>query len=132
MWILILVIVALFVLLILGTMIANRFGKKSNKLAEDTQKAEVPLDCCGAHEVCDYDEMIKNPEEIIYFEDEELDRFQSITAKNYKDDEIEEFRDVLYTLKDHEIRKWLLSIQRRNIQLPAILQQEAVQLLADA
>ena len=126
------IIAALFVLLILGTVISNRLGKKSDLPAETTKKAEVPLDCCGAHEVCDYEEMVKNPDEIIYFEDEELDRFQTIPAHSYNDEQIEEFRDVLYTLKGHEIRKWLLSIQRRKIQLPAILQQEAVQLMADA
>ena len=124
------IIVGLFLLLVLGTWLSNIVGK--NKKQSQLTQAEVPLDCCGAHEVCDYEEMIKNPEEIVYYDDEELDRFQEISAANYNDEQIEEFRDVLYTLQGHEIRKWLLSIQRRNIQLPAILQQEAVQLMADA
>ncbi len=124
------IIVGLFLLLVLGTWLSNIVGK--NKKQSQLAQAEVPLDCCGAHEVCDYEAMIKNPEEIVYYDDEELDRFQEISAANYNDEQIEEFRDVLYTLQGHEIRKWLLSIQRRNIQLPAILQQEAVQLMADA
>ncbi len=132
MWVLLVIIASLVVLLIVGTLISNQFGK-SNQVPENTSvKTEIPLDCCGAHEVCDYDEMIKNPEEIIYYDDEELDRFKELPADNYNDEQIEEFRDVLYTLQGHEIRKWLLSIQRRKIQLPAILQQEAVQLMVEA
>ncbi|MGQ8335236.1 hypothetical protein ACUNWD_01720 [Sunxiuqinia sp. A32] len=127
--VLILIIAALFVLLILGTWLSNQLRKDKNEEPEKT--TEVPLDCCGAHEVCDYEEMIRNPEEIIYFEDEELDRFQNILPNSYNDEQIEEFRDVLYTLQGHEIRKWLLSIQRRNIQLPSILQQEAVHLMVE-
>ncbi len=132
MWVLLVIIASLVILLIVGTLISNQFGK-SNQVPENTSvKTEIPLDCCGAHEVCDYDEMIKNPEEIIYYDDEELDRFKELPADNYNDEQIEEFRDVLYTLQGHEIRKWLLSIQRRKIQLPAILQQEAVQLMVEA
>ena len=124
------IIAALFVLLVLGTWLSEKLKRKNSQ--EERKPAEVPLDCCGAHEVCDYDEMIKNPEEIIYYDDEELDRFREIPANAYNDEQIEEFRDVLYTLQGHEIRKWLLSIQRREIQLPAILQQEAVQLMAES
>ena len=92
----------------------------------------VALDCCGAHEVCDFEEMLKNPDEIVYFEDEELDRYQGINPNEYRDEQIDEFRDVLYTLDSEEIRKWLLSIERRKIQLPSVLKQEAIQLLAEA
>jgi hypothetical protein len=53
-------------------------------------------------------------------------------AEEYSDNQIEEFRDVLYTLKPNEIRKWLISINRRNIVLPAIIQEEARDLLANA
>ena len=76
--------------------------------------------------------MLQNPQEIIYFEDEELDRFRGISANAYTDVQIDEFRDVLYTLKDDEIRMWLLSIERRQLQLPAILRQEALMMVAEA
>jgi hypothetical protein len=126
------IIVGLFVLLAGGTWLSNRFGKKKQSQVEETPPVEIPMDCCGAHEVCDYEEMLKNPEEIVYFEDEELDRFHGIAADRYQDEQIDEFRDVLYTLQSEEIRKWLLSIERRKIQLPLVLKQEAVQLLSEA
>ena len=127
------IIIGLFIILAGGTWLSNRFGKKNaDTPPAKSQPVEIPLDCCGAHEVCDYEEMLKNPNEIVYFEDEELDRFHGIPADRYQDEQIDEFRDVLYTLQNEEIRKWLLSIERRQIQLPSVLKQEAVQLLAEA
>ena len=126
------ILLAVFILVAAGTLLSNRFGGKGKKAGEEKPPVEIPLDCCGAHEVCEFEEMLKRPEEVVYYEDEELDRFQGIPADQYNDNQIEEFRDVLYTLQSEEIRKWLLSIERRRIQLPFILRQEAFQLLSGA
>jgi hypothetical protein len=115
----------------LATWLSNKFKKQARENEEEKQ-VEIPMDCCGAHEVCEFEEMLKNPEEIVYFEDEELDRFRGITAEQYSDNQIEEFRDVLYTLKGDEIRMWLLSIERRKLHLPHILRQEAFQLISES
>ncbi len=124
------IILAFIALVGLLTWVSNKFFKKSGTKTEEP--AEIPIDCCGAHEVCEVEEMLKNPREIVYFEDEELDRFQGIAPDNYNDTQIEEFRDVLYTLKGDEIKIWLLSIERRQVQLPSILKQEALLLIAEA
>jgi len=126
------IIVALFLLMAGGTWLSNRFGKKEQEKNTEDESINIALDCCGAHEVCDFEEMLNNPDEIVYFEDEELDQYQGVSANEYKDEQIDEFRDVLYTLDGEEIRKWLLSIERRKIQLPSVLKQEAIQLLAEA
>jgi hypothetical protein len=126
------ILLSVFILLAAGTWLSNRFRKKAPEEKEEQPSVEIPFDCCGAHEVCEIEEMLKNPDEIIYFEDEELDRFQGIRADQYNDRQIEEFRDILYTLNGDEIRKWLLSIERRKIQLPSILRPEALQLLAES
>lgn len=131
MLVLIEIIAGLFILLVGGTWINNQFSKKKDDKQEETSNT-IALDCCGAHEVCDFEEMLNNPDEIVYFEDEELDRYKGVDANEYQDEQIEEFRDVLYTLNSEEIRKWLLSIERRKIQLPSVLKQEAIQLLAEA
>lgn len=125
------ILAAMFVLMAAATFISNRFFKKETPKAEE-QPVEIPMDCCGAHEVCEFEEMLQNPTEIVYFEDEELDRYQGVPADRYEDAQIEEFRDVLYTLKGDEIRMWLLSIERRKVQLPNILRQEAFQLIAES
>lgn len=118
-------------LLIGGTFLASKIRKKKGVVEKPEEIKEVPTDCCGAHEVCEFDEA-KKTVEIIYYEDEELDRFKGIGESEYTDQQIEEFRDVLYTLKENELAGWLKSIELREINLPTILQQEARQLIADA
>jgi len=126
------IFVAFVVVVALATLLSNKFKKQTPEARKEETPVEIPMDCCGAHEVCEFEEMLQNPEEIVYFEDEELDRFKGIQAERYEDSQIEEFRDVLYTLKGDEIRMWLVSIERRKVQLPNILRQEALMLIADA
>jgi len=126
------ILFGVFVLLAAGTWLSNRYRKKTPEEKKEESGIKIPLDCCGAHEICEVEEMLKNPNEIVYFEDEELDRYQGIRADQYDDSQIEEFRDVLYTLNGDEIRKWLLSIERRKIQLPTVLKPEALQLIAES
>jgi len=96
---------------------------------------EEPLlaasDCCGAHEICEFEESVFNEEEIIYFDDEELDTMRNVREIDLSPKQIDELREVLYTLRKEEISKWLISIGRRHIHLPAILQQEARQLMTE-
>lgn len=109
---------------------------KANRKKEITTKTEhVPStpasDCCGAHEVCDFDR-IKMDETIIeYYDDEELDAYKNIDENQYTDRQVDEFREVLYTLKNSDIRYWLLSIDRRKIKLPAPLHDEARMLMSE-
>lgn len=125
------ILLAVFILLAVSTWFSNQYRKKAPEGEKKELLVKIPLDCCGAHEVCEVEEMLKHPDEIVYFEDEELDRYQGIRADLYDDRQIEEFRDVLYTLNGDEIRKWLLSIERRKIQLPLVLRPEALQLIAE-
>lgn len=84
-----------------------------------------PAECCGAHAVCEKG-LKKADSTIDYFEDEELDNYRHIPANAYSDPQIEEFRDVLYTLQPAEIGDWLISLEKREINLPDILRQEAI------
>jgi hypothetical protein len=108
--------------------------KANRKKDDSSEKDEVSIpvsDCCGAHEVCDFDQ-IKMDESIIeYYDDEELNVYKNKNAKDYSNSQIEQFREVLYTLKPKEIKHWLLSIERRKIQLPTILLSEARTLMAE-
>jgi len=123
---------ALIIVVGLVTWLSSKFKKETPEGTVEKEPVEIPIDCCGAHEVCEVEEMLMNPKEIVYFEDEELDRFQGISPDRYNDTQIEEFRDVLYTLKGDEIKIWLLSIERRQVQLPNILRSEALMLIAEA
>lgn len=124
------VIIGLFA--IIGTVILVKVNQKNKKLSTEEETTSAPVsDCCGAHEVCEFDQ-IKADETIIeYYDDEELDEYKNINENQYTSNQIDQFRDVLYTLKTAEIRYWLLSIERRNINLPSILVSEARTLMAE-
>lgn len=108
-------------------------GKTKDINSSEPVEAEpqVASDCCGAHEICEFDEAKFNPEIIEYFDDEELDLLRNVREDQITAKHMDELRDVLYTLKTDEIGKWLTSLSRRHIHLPAILQQEARQLMAE-
>lgn len=98
---------------------------------KDNQPEEIvapPTECCGAHAVCEKG-LKKADTHIDYFDDEELDAFRNIPADGYNDAQIDAFRDVLYTLRKEEIEDWLISLEKREINLPEILRPEALEML---
>lgn len=72
--------------------------------------------CCGAHETCERDSLIaafaEKPE---YFDDEELDRYAHRNSDGYAANEIDEFREVFYSVLDEEKPRWIRSLQMRDI-----------------
>ncbi len=127
-------ILGLILLIAAVVFTVNRFrGKEVTESAAepDEKPRQVASDCCGAHEICEFDESVFNEDEIIYFNDEELDELRNIREDQLTAANMDDLRDVLYTLRTDEINKWLTSISRRHIHLPAILQQEARQLIAE-
>lgn len=101
-----------------------------SKKGEEQETPSEPLEeCCGAHEVCETDILNKMSEEIIYYEDEELDVYRNYEECDYNDDHIDEFREVLYSLKEKEIEPWLRSLELRHIVLPSTIKSEVVFML---
>ena len=123
-------IVGLFT--ITGITILGKVNKVKMKTNPEKEEFSTPVsNCCGAHEVCDFDQIKADENRIEYYDDEELDEFKNKNENEYTNGEVEQFREVLYTLNVHEIRYWLLSIERRKINLPAILISEARNLMAE-
>lgn len=94
---------------------------------EENHDGEV---CCGLHAIC---EKLLPPVsgKVVYFEDEELDRFRGMNAEDYSLEETDEFREVLTTLRPGEIADWLKSLTVRGINLPSDLRDEAILLLEE-
>ena len=84
-------------------------------------------ECCGLHEVCEKDSL-RALEDIDYYEDEELDRFRGRMA--YSEEEVEEFREVLYTMRTDEVAGWMHSLELRQVNLPDELKDEAFLLMS--
>lgn len=109
----------------------NKKDKNEHSEIDIKTNKEIDPSCCGAHEVCDFD-LIKMDESIIeYYDDQELDAYKNCDPLRYTDAQTDEFREVLYTMKVNEIRYWLLSLERRKIELPPIIQDEARMLMVE-
>lgn len=91
---------------------------------EDGANVE-PEACCGRHAVCEKG-LLKAEE--LYYNDEELDRYTGREPDGYTSEEIEEFREVLYTLRPDEVYQWGIALTQRNIPLPVSLRDEWVML----
>ncbi len=84
-------------------------------------------DCCGTNDVCPSEMMLRHLDDPIeYFDDEELDAFKDRNADDYSADELEQWRDVLYTLRHDELLAWERSIKKRGIQLPDVIKEELI------
>ncbi len=119
----------ILLLIVLGLAVAWFLSRKSNNEKED--EVNRPDDCCGAHEVCENDSLLSASDKIEYYNDEELDRFKGLSPKEYSTEAIDEFRDVLYTLKEHEVSGWMKSMQIRCINLPEIIREEALMIVEE-
>ena len=68
---------------------------------------------------------------IVYFEDEELDRFRGRPGEAYTGEEEEQFRDVLYTLQPSDLLPWEQSLKKRGIIMPKAIREEFIMLYGE-
>ena len=107
---------------ILG-ILRNRALKRKLERGEINEIPQIKqiedMECCGQHEVCEKESLLAAiSKDIEYYNDEELDRFRGKESEDYTSDEIEEFREVLFTMRDDEVAGWVRSLQLRSINLP--------------
>ena len=111
--------------------------KKIAKLQDDLKKiesgelkaapeiVEADAECCGQHEICEKESLLAAvSKKIEYYDDEELDRFRGRPSNGYNEEEVEEFREIMYTCKEDEVAGWSRSLQLRGIELPDELKDE--------
>lgn len=99
----------------------------------DEAPAQVPEQCCGMHITCERDSLLASVSDTVeYYDDEELDAFAGRGADEYTDDEAEQFREVLLTLRPDDIAPWARSVQLRGITLPAEVREELLMIVAEA
>lgn len=98
--------------------------------AEKGDEAESGV-CCGMHAVCEKTSLSPLTGEIVYYDDEELDRFRGRDPESYTPGETEEFRDVLMTLLPQDVAGWSRSIQVRGIMLPADVRDELLMIVGE-
>lgn len=122
---------ALLIVFATGVLVYVVFGLGKKLRNTSTSKPDTK-DCgrddvCGVSCFCDEKSLeLQMSEDIVYFDDEELDAYKGISAEAYNEKQIEEFSEVLTTLKPDEIPEWLHSLQLRGISLPVSLKDEAL------
>ena len=105
--------------------------EKNLQTEASKEKDDMPEVCCGQHLVCEKNSLAIVSDEIIYYDDEELDRFSGRTPESYTPQETEEFRDVLLTLLPEDVPGWAKSISLRHIELPSEVKDELMLLVAE-
>lgn len=116
--------------------IRNRSLKKKLERGEITELPSIKqiedMECCGQHEVCEKDSLLAAvSKEIEYYNDEELDRYRGTASSDYTDEAVDEFREVLYTMKEYEVAGWVRSLQLRAVELPDALKDEVFLIIGE-
>ena len=111
--------------------------RKRKKAAQDNPQADhmirVPVDdaCCGRHLVCERESLLTTTPQIVYYDDEELDRLAGISPDDYTEQDLKDLNEVFSTLRSADVAGWLRSLQARNITLPEELKDEALMIVAE-
>ena len=127
------IIIGIIVLGILAAIAGYFRNRKLQKMLERGEIAEIPEareltaedECCGQHEICEKESLLAAvSKKIEYYDDEELDRFRGRPSNGYTEEEVEEFREIMYTCKEDEVAGWSRSLQLRGVELPDELKDE--------
>lgn len=128
MWILIISFFVVFIIAMIVGWARNIKIKRQIEKGEIEKAPEiitVDSECCGQHEVCEKESLLAAvSKNIEYYDDEELDRFKGYPSDKYSSDEIDEFREIMYTCKEDEVAGWARSLQLRCIEIPDELKDE--------
>ena len=128
MWILIVILAGVILFgLIAGYFYNRNIQKKIDRgeLKEAPPVVTVDSECCGEHQICEKESLLAAvSKQIEYYDDEELDRFKGRPSDGYSEEEIEEFRDILYSMQEVDVAGWSRSLQLRGIELPDELKDE--------
>ena len=90
------------------------------------------MECCGQHETCEKESLLAAvSKQIEYYNDEELDNYRGRKSDAYSSDEIDEFREILYTMRDDEVAGWIRSLQLRAVELPDELKDEVYMIVGE-
>lgn len=131
MWILIVILIGVALVALFGLVAGYFYNRNIQKKIDRGELEEAPpvvtvdSECCGQHQICEKESLLAAvSKQIEYYDDEELDRFKGRPSDGYSEEEIEEFRDILYSMQEVDVAGWSRSLQLRGIELPDELKDE--------
>ncbi len=119
-------------LLILAAIVVREYKKRTQDSQNAVQKPSNPscATCDGASEKCLQECLLEaSAKPIEYFDDEELDAFKGRKSDSYTEDEVEQFAEVLNTMRQDEVKDWTISLSLRGVNLPDSLKDEVIMLM---
>lgn len=125
----------LFIVALVAGWVRNRLLQRKLQRGEISElpgiKRSRPDGCCGKHAVCEKEILMQAAvtNDIVYYDDEELDVYHGRAADSYTPAEVEQFEDVLTTMLAADVPGWLQSLERRGINLPNELRDEVLMIL---
>lgn len=133
------IVIALVTLGLVAAManwIQNKKQQKAKEAGEEIEEQPdvnpADMECCGQHEVCEKDSLLAAiSKDVEYYNDEELDRFRGRKGDEYSEEECDEFRDILYTMRDDEVAGWVRSLQLRYVNLPDEVKDEVFLIIGE-
>lgn len=125
---LILALLALGVFSALVHLLSHRKGGRDVVVPAATTCAT----CRGTENLCEQECVLKaSTEPIVYFDDEELDRYRGRASDAYSDEEADAFEEVMTTMRPEEVKDWNRSLILRGINVPDQIKDELFALLQE-
>mgnify|MGYP003590849985 FL=1 len=125
MWILVVAIIVLGIVLAIAHLLTNSWDEEPPIVTKQTCATYT-----GDNDKCEQECMMEAAtQQIEYYDDEELDRYKGRTADSYTDEEAEQFREVMETMRPDEVKGWNRSLILRQIAMPDQIKDEAVMLM---
>lgn len=135
------IVIVIIILVVLTVSAVAAVAWKQHRLRQKLENGEIDeipepvasdTECCGQHETCEKDSLLAAvSKQIEYYNDEELDRFRGMHGDEYSEEESEEFREILYTMRDDEVAGWVRSLQLRYIELPDDVKDEVLLIVGE-
>lgn len=134
MTVLIYALLGLFVFAVIAGLVRIQWYKKKISRGELEEMPGVerprPDGCCGQHEICEKESLLAAvSKDVEYYEDEHLDAYRGRTSDSYSDEEVEEFQEVLFTMRNDEVAGWIRSLHLRQIELPDELKDDVIMIV---
>ena len=128
----ILILLAIICLGVVAAILQKSYNWKIEEKKEQSASIQSLDGGWGAHEIWEKESLLAAvSKNIEYYDDEELDRFKGYSSNSYSSGEVQEFADVLYTLRSEEVAGWVRSLQLREIELPDQLKDEIVMIVGE-
>lgn len=122
-------IIALIALGVVAALIAVVRSKQGHIDEVVTTTADCGT-CNGENTKCEQECMMEAATKpIVYFDDEELDRYRHRPSDCYTDEEAEEFAEVMYTMRPEEVKDWNRSLILREINVPDQIKDELIMMI---